>query len=164
MCGADWRMCWGFLIINCVPVGVLSALSLLASHGTQKKNQRQEIEEKDAFEKGLMPRNYFRYEQGNKLCGGLCVTTCLFDFSAGATIDSMGIYSLGAGMGIRGASYYVMRAEQPPYSKSQLKKLAKNLGSKLVDKVKDFVPSPVPEPVSISVNCKDGLENYFSEI
>ena len=73
--------------------------------------------------------------------------------------DEKYMVPLGIAWNLRGLSAYVMRADSPPYQKSQLKKKVKNLAGK----IKDVLPSPQPLPSPVPVRYSSNLEDYLKE-
>jgi len=139
----------------------------LADIITRKKNREQENREKNSGDGDFGIRNIedeFRniYLGISKLAYGVFGSAGLSYLahfcSPNSFNETIGFSILGTSLVINGLSHYVMRADEPPYSKSRVPKFAKGLKDKVAEKVGDFVPLPLPEPVPISVEAR-GLED-----
>jgi hypothetical protein len=146
--------CTGMGLIHPFFLFIQIPYSISFSHEFQKKFKKQEELEQVASEKRAIPLELTKIEEMNKKGGPVCFVGGGVDMAIGHMYEmNLELSIVGTGLGLRGASHYIMRADPMPPRKNCLSR-AKD---KLVNLVKEtrWRPSLQPEPAFEPVLLRD---------
>ena len=146
----------GFINMNPVLGVLLAGCFLHSSHRDQKFNNKFEIIEEKAKEKGvLLPPEYYTL---NKTQGYGFVVLAGVQTSLGYSTDNVGCYIVGIGHNLRALSNFVMCAEDLPPRKNVFVR-AKN---KIKEKLSEINWNIAPQPVQIPVRYRS-IDDCFNK-